>query len=121
MATKNLLNVIWTEELKKELISNAENHNVGQTLLLENDSVKVWHILLQPGERLPFHKHTLNYFWTALRDGEAISNYSDGSTKKMLYQRNDIAYYNIEEGGSFIHDLKNTGSTPLEFITTELK
>ncbi len=49
-----------------------------QLLASENDRVRVWTISLKPGERLPFHKHVLDYFWTATAAGTTRSHYSDG-------------------------------------------
>ena len=35
-------------------------------------------ITLQPGERLEFHRHVLDYFWTTTASGRARSTYPDG-------------------------------------------
>ena len=43
---------------------NTHNGHVGEKLLSQTDKVRVWYILLAPGQRLPVHKHVLNYFWT---------------------------------------------------------
>ena len=40
------------------------------TLVSESDRVRVWTIRLKPGERIGFHRHVLDYFWTA-RDWRA--------------------------------------------------
>ena len=47
---------------------------VGQRLLSETDAVRVWRIELAPGERVAFHTHVLNYFWTALSPGRSRSH-----------------------------------------------
>ncbi|WP_426435506.1 hypothetical protein [Bradyrhizobium genosp. P] len=52
-----------------ELAASGRNGRVGQVLLSETDRVRVWLINLQPGERLPFHRHVLDYFWTAVTPG----------------------------------------------------
>jgi hypothetical protein len=35
--------------------------NVGTRLVLENERVKVWEMLLEPGESSDLHQHTLDY------------------------------------------------------------
>jgi beta-alanine degradation protein BauB len=62
----------WTPQLRQEFIDNAHNYQVGSTLLSETDRVKVWHIRVGPGERLPAHRHVRDYFWTALTDGQSL-------------------------------------------------
>jgi len=109
------------EGLKEELIQNNENQNVGDRLLFENDKVKVWHIALQPGERIHYHRHNFDYFWVVLQDGSGISHQEDGSTVTFTFQKNQTSFQNILANGSSIHDLQNTGTDILEFITTELK
>ncbi|MBL8789912.1 MAG: hypothetical protein JNM45_05395, partial [Rhizobiales bacterium] len=52
----------------------GEGHGmVGQRLLSETDAVRVWRIELRPGERVGFHTHVLNYFWTATSGGKSRS------------------------------------------------
>ena len=35
--------------------------------------MRVWTIRLKPGERIGFHRHVLNYFWTAVTGGLGAS------------------------------------------------
>ncbi|WP_221622015.1 hypothetical protein [Larkinella knui] len=109
------------EALREELQQNSENDHVGHTLLFENAKVKVWHITLQPGERIHYHRHNYDYFWTVLQDGQGVSNQADGSQVSFTFQKNQTSFQNIVQQGSAIHDLQNTGDQILEFITTELK
>jgi mannose-6-phosphate isomerase-like protein (cupin superfamily) len=109
------------EQLREELVENTQNQAVGDTLLFENDKVKVWHISLQPGERIHYHRHNYDYFWTVLQDGQGVSNQDDGSQVSFTFKKGQTSFQNIIEQGSSIHDLKNTGTGVLEFITTELK
>ncbi|MCF2490945.1 hypothetical protein [Dyadobacter sp. CY347] len=109
------------EQLREELQENTQNQAVGDILLFENDKVKVWHISLQPGERIHYHRHNYDYFWTVLQDGQGVSNQEDGSQVSFTFKKGQTSFQNIIEQGSSIHDLKNTGTGILEFITTELK
>ena len=65
----------WPAELTAEFAREANNPNpcVGSTLLSETERTRVWIIRLAPGERIGFHRHVLDYFWTAVRAAAAVS------------------------------------------------
>ena len=104
-----------------ELEKAPFNGRVGHTLVSETDAVRVWVISLKPGERLPYHCHVLNYFWTATSEGSARSHFSDGRNSETRYRVGDTRHYVFGPGESMIHDLENTGTAPLSFVTVELK
>ena len=58
----------WPAALEEELAREARSPNgcVGSELVSESDKVRVWTIRLKPGQRFGFHRHVLNYFWTAI-------------------------------------------------------
>ena len=99
----------------------AGNGMVGQRLLSETDAVRVWRIELAPGERVGFHKHVLNYFWTATSAGKSRSTYGDGRSVDTEYALGTTRHYTFGLGESMVHDLTNIGDTVLSFTTVELK
>jgi hypothetical protein len=99
----------------------AGNGMVGQRLLSETDAVRVWRIELKPGERVGYHKHVLNYFWTATSGGKSRSHYADGRTVDTEYALGTTRHYSFGKGESMVHDLENIGDTVLSFTTVELK
>lgn len=109
----------WDDDARAELAANQTNGHVGQTLVSETSVARVWMIHLEPGERLPFHKHVLNYFWTALLPGKARSRYNDGSVRLFDYERGETKHLTYVDGSSMVHDLTNIGDTPLAFVTVE--
>jgi beta-alanine degradation protein BauB len=109
----------WTDDALRELAANRMNGHVGQTLVSETPLVRVWTIHLEPGERLPFHRHVLNYFWTALLPGKARSRYGDGSVRLYEYERGETLHLTYVGGAAMVHDLTNIGDTPIGFITVE--
>lgn len=109
----------WDTQARDELAENQWNGRVGQTLVSETDLVRVWMIHLKPGERLPFHRHVLNYFWTALLPGKARSRYGDGSVRLYEYSRGETLHLAYSGGASMVHDLTNIGETPIAFVTVE--
>ncbi|MFZ0778241.1 MAG: hypothetical protein WAM74_17280 [Xanthobacteraceae bacterium] len=65
-------------EFEREKLNN--NGCVGSTLLSESERVRVWIIRLAPGERIGFHRHVLDYFWTAVSGGRGRQHIHDGTT-----------------------------------------
>ena len=65
----------WPPAIAAEFERERANNNgcVGSTLLSEDDKVRVWIIRLAPGERIGFHRHVLDYFWTSVTGGRGAS------------------------------------------------
>jgi hypothetical protein len=111
----------WSPKLRAEFAANTRNYRVGGKLLSETDRVKVWEIRLKPGERLPAHKHVLDYFWTALTAGRSEQHTDDGTTRQVSYERGTTRHYTFGPGQYLMHDLNNIGTTELIFLTVEHK
>ena len=109
----------WSEALRAELRSAAKNGKVGSRIVSETDRVRVWLIEMQPGERLPFHTHVLDYFWTATSAGKARSRYADGEVAEVTYEIGDTKHFSFGAGEAMTHDLENIGDTVLSFTTVE--
>jgi hypothetical protein len=109
----------WPDWLQRDFADHQLDGCVGDTLLSENDRVRVWSIRLLPGQRLSFHRHVLDYFWTAVSAGKARSHYHDGQSEESTYQAGDIRHMKFGPGEIMVHDLENTGDTELGFTTVE--
>ena len=99
----------------------ASNGRVGTTLVSETPELRVWHLFLAPGERLPLHCHVLDYFWTVLGDGQGRSSFGDGTVRDVSYRAGDTRHLAFGPGEHMVHDLENTGTEPLTFVTVEFK
>lgn len=108
-----------TPEMQAEFERAATNPCVGTQLLSESDRARVWYIRLRPGERLGFHRHVLDYFWTALSEGEAVSHVEGGPPTRGRYKPGQTSHLTFGPGESMTHDLENVGSTDLIFMTVE--
>lgn len=97
------------------------NGMVGQRLLSETEAVRVWRIEIRPGERVAFHTHVLNYFWTALSPGRSRSTMGDGRVVETSYETGTTRHFTYGPGERMVHDLENIGDTVLAFTTVELK
>ena len=79
----------------------------------------MWHLSLEPGERLPLHRHVLDYFWTATTAGRGRSLFADGRVHEGDYAPGDTKHLGFGAGESMVHDLTNVGGTTLAFVTVE--
>lgn len=111
----------WSSDLVAELQGAGGNGRVGSRLVSETDDLRVWYLTLLPGERLPFHTHVLNYFWTATSAGRARSRYADGRVEEPSYDVGTTRHFTFGPDESMTHDLENIGDTVLSFTTVEHK
>jgi hypothetical protein len=109
----------WWPELRDELESHTANPLAGTRLLLEDERTRSWEILLAPGEHLAFHRHVLDYFWTFVSGGEAVSHDDEGNTKGTRYEVSETRALSFAEGESMIHDRVNAGGEDIVFTTVE--
>jgi mannose-6-phosphate isomerase-like protein (cupin superfamily) len=107
-------------DYRVELEAAHSNLEVGTTVWFENDRIRVWEILLAPGERGPFHAHTTNYFWTVVEGSRGLQRFADGTYAVRDYVVGETKYLEHGPESILIHDLENVGETPLRFVTVEL-
>jgi hypothetical protein len=109
----------WPPDLRSELQTHTANPLVGTRLLLEDTRSRVWEIRLAPGKRLAFHRHVLDYFWTCVSGGDALSHDGAGNVTSKRYGVAETQALSFGEGESMIHDLVNAGSEDIVFTTVE--
>lgn len=109
----------WPEELRAELDRNTGNPRVGTKLLHADARARIWEIRLAPGDRLAFHRHVLDYVWTCVSGGSAISHGGDGSTNDVRYRVGETRGLSFGADESMIHDLVNSGDEDIVFTTIE--
>ncbi len=109
----------WTPDQRNELESHSANPRVGTRLLLEDERARVWEIRLAPAERLAFHRHVLDYVWTCVSGGQAISRDGAGNTNHVDYDVGETRALSFGKGASMIHDLENVGGADIVFTTVE--
>lgn len=111
----------WSDEIRQEFRTNVYNGQIGTDLMFENDSVRVWHMTLQPGEKMPVHRHVLTYFWTAITPGRFLQRTYDGTTYESNYEAGLTHFYDVGYGEFALHNLENVGDTEMIFVAVELK
>jgi len=108
------------DEYAGELSAAPSNHQLGTTMWFQNERIRVWEVLLQPGERGAFHAHTTNYFWTVVEPGRGLQRFADGTFIVREYRLGETRYLEHTPDTALIHDLENVGDTTLRFVTVEL-
>jgi quercetin dioxygenase-like cupin family protein len=111
----------WPQALAAEFERERQNNNgcVGTTLVSESDRVRVWIIRLAPGERIGFHRHVLDYFWTAVSGGRGRQHVHDGTTVEYSYRPGETRHETYGPGEFKVHDLENLGDKEMVFMTIE--
>ncbi len=109
----------WPEHLRAEFAARAGNGEVGSRLVSQTPRVRVWLLTLKPGERIGFHTHVLDYFWTSVNGGAARSHYGDGRIVDVVYKPGETRHHTFPAGTFMTHDLENLGTTDLTFTTVE--
>ena len=113
----------WPADIAAEFDREAKNPNpcVGSELLSENERSRVWIIRLKPGERIGFHRHVLDYFWTSVTGGRGKQHVHDGTTVEYNYQPGETRHETYSTGEFKVHDLQNVGDRDMIFMTVEFK
>ncbi|MET4476689.1 hypothetical protein ABIB66_001205 [Bradyrhizobium sp. F1.13.3] len=109
----------WPDFIREDFEANRFSGRVGTRLLSETDRVRVWEIRLAPGERIGFHRHVLDYFWTAVTPGRAKSHAEDGTIVEAVYSAGETRHFVYGKDEYKIHDLQNVGAADLWFTTVE--
>ena len=111
----------WPPEIAAEFEREKNNPNpcVGNALVSESDRVRVWTIRLKPGERIGFHRHVLDYFWTAVTGGRGRQHVHDGTTVEYTYAPGETRHETYGPGQFKVHDLENLGDKEMVFMTIE--
>jgi hypothetical protein len=109
------------EDYEDELRLAPTNYEIATNLLFENERVRVWEMLLEPGQRVPFHHHRTPYFWVCQEGGRGIQRFPDGTMLHVEFESNDFDFLDEERlKTDAIHDFENSGDRPCRFTTVEL-
>ncbi|MDQ3375489.1 MAG: cupin [Actinomycetota bacterium] len=90
---------------------------VGTSVVFENDLVRVWEVLLEPGEKQEMHQHVLPYVVVAIEPGNNRITSLDGEMRDTVEVPGHIVY---QDPGQ-IHELHNVGTTRYRNRLVEIK
>lgn len=84
--------------------------------LYENDAVRVTEMTLKPGDEIPMHRHEWPHSVYVLEAGQMTSTAPDGAARVAETKAGQVIWLEAKP-----HRLKNTGSTVLRALLTEVK
>lgn len=89
----------------------------GHALVLENERVRVYRLILAPGQETEVHTHALRSLGVAVSEGVISFRAPGKKSKTVKFQPGEFQWH---EGGTK-HSLKNVGTVPFEAVDIELK
>lgn len=92
--------------------------DVGHRIVLENDLLRVWEVLLEPGEVQPWHRHHHPYLVVAVEEAHNRMDFLDGSEPRTMHETVGRVVY---RPAGKVHKLTNEGSTRYRSRLIELK
>lgn len=110
----------WEEHYIEELKSLEFKETLGNMLLFEDDSVKLWNLKLDKGERMPFLRHNKNFSWIAETNAILKSRSGNGRISLIRIEKGDTEYFEHSKK-NYINDLENLGKNPAVFKILEYK
>lgn len=91
--------------------------DVGTHFRYENEHIRVWDLVLEPGQSSPWHRHNLPYVFIVTRPGTLLTEYEDGSTSKDNLELGEVV---MGKQGS-VHRVTNVGNALYSNAIIELK
>ena len=91
--------------------------DIATEVLFENDRVKIWSLIVEPGQASRWHLHPRDYI-TVTTEGDHITlELEDGSTEPSVQQPGRWIYH----GEHKVHRVVNDGGTRFRNVLIELK
>lgn len=92
--------------------------DVGTSIVYENDHVRVWEVLLEPGEVQPWHRHHHPYLVIAIEEAHNRMDFLDSRPPRHMHETvGRVVFRNIGAP----HMLTNEGTTRYRSRLIELK
>jgi len=97
--------------------SDRQLGDIATVVLLENDKVKIWNLIVDPGEASPWHLHERDYV-TIVVEGEAlVAQFEDGTRERRTYEPGDVNF----TGEHRVHRVVNDTETRYKNVLIEFK
>jgi beta-alanine degradation protein BauB len=95
----------------------AELGSIGDRVIFENESIRVWSFSVGPGGLKHLHRHELPYLIVPLTGGSVEITTESGVVRSAEDRPGAVIW---QEAGE-VHELRNVGATPYENVLVELK
>jgi quercetin dioxygenase-like cupin family protein len=96
---------------------NGELGEVGQKIIFENETIRVWEIVLEPGERQPAHRHDHPYVVITIEGSSNVIETASGERREVEEATGGVVFRAPGE----VHTLTNVGDRRYVNRLVELK
>ena len=96
------------------------DRNLGEIateLILENDKVRIWNLVVAPGESSDWHLHENDYVTVVVEGGDLDVEYNNGSVASSPSQSGSWSFH----GDHRIHRVTNNTNSTYRNVLIELK
>ena len=90
---------------------------IATEVLFENDKVKIWNHIMEPGEASDWHMHENDYIVVAVEGVGLVVEYEDGTSEDIPSEVGACSFYSEHE----IHRIVNTRDVRFKNVLIELK
>ena len=80
--------------------------DVGTRFVFENEHVKVWDLVLEPGESSSWHHHTMSYLFIVTEPGKLRADLQDGTSTVRELSLGEVVMGQKDA----VHRVTNVGS-----------
>jgi quercetin dioxygenase-like cupin family protein len=101
------------------MVRRQGSPRIGTAELFENERVKVWDFVLEPGEAIPFHTHRRDHVIVVVEGGRLETEDAEGNRRTVEPRAGDSFYCRVD--GEDTHDARNVGTTRYRNLVIELK
>ncbi len=84
--------------------------------VFDNEQVRVSEVTFEQGVTIPMHHHSYGHSLYILEGGQLTITYPDGTSAVVDAKAGDVMLRGVED-----HSAKNTGSTTVRVLVTEVK
>ena len=91
---------------------------IATTVLFENDKVKIWNLIVEPGEASSWHLHERDYVTVPVEGKALTAEFEDGSTRESSVVVGTTWTYHGEHR---VHRVVNNTDTRYVNVLVELK
>ena len=96
---------------------NAPLGEIATNVIFENDKVKIWNLIVGPGEKSDWHMHTRDYLTIVLEGGGLTVEYDDGTSEVGQPLQGSWKYHDTH----MIHRVVNKTDKTYKNLLIELK
>lgn len=90
--------------------------NIGTRVIQDHDRVRIWELVLSPGESSEWHAHQHEYIFVVIEPAPLRTDYDDGTSRVYPAQAGEVVYTPPST-----HRVTNVGTTRYRNVIIELK